>query len=179
MEMWMAALASRECAHECGNHTCATHAHTTCLLSVHIGSRPCGNGCRHPDCCFGLLALTSAMQPSKTPTRLLNPIYTIDQHPAGPCNLVYITGLPSNVQTIYPHIKGHSAPLAYHTHLHHHTHVHTPALTALCNYSVSHANATCAAHRYTCICTFIYTQHMSVARLHINTQHICMHTHKT
>ena len=117
MEMWMAALASRECAHECGNHTCATHAHTTCLLSVHIGSRPCSNGCRHPDCCFGLLALTSAMQPSKTPTRLLNPIYTIDQHPAGPCNLVYITGLPSNVQTIYPHIKGHSAPLAYHTHL--------------------------------------------------------------
>ena len=87
---------------------------------------------------------------------------------------LHITGLPSNAHAIpphaCPHITGHTAPLAYHTHLCH----HTPALTALCTHSVSHANATRVAHR--CTCTFIYTQHNHVAHLHINTRSTHAHT---
>ena len=120
-----------------------------------------------------LSCLSSSVQcsPAKLLPNYLNPIHsptpswTMQPH---------ITGLPSNAHAIpphaCPHIMGHTAPLAYHTHLCH----HTPTLTALCTHSVSHANAIRAAHR--CTCTFIYTQHNHVAHLHISTRSTHAHT---
>ena len=81
--------------------------------------------------------------------------------------------LPSNVHTC-PTPQGPHCTLGL---LHHftppHTCTHHAAITVLCTHSVLHANATCAAHRCTCI--FIFTQHTYVAHFYINTQYI--HTH--
>ena len=53
--------------------------------------------CRHPGVCFGLLALISAVQPSKSPTRLLNPVQFTNTHWT---MQPHISGLPSNAHTI-------------------------------------------------------------------------------
>ena len=74
--------------------------------------------CRHPDGCLGSWPSSVQCSPAKlVPDYSI--LYTIHQHPLD--HSTHINGLPSNVHTIpthaCPNINGHTAPLAYHTHL--------------------------------------------------------------
>ena len=128
-----------------------------------------GKGCRHPDGCFMLLALTSAVQPSKASTRLQSHII----HPSEPCNLISLGSLRSNAHTIPPHACPHILHpwLTTYTHTHQHSQHYAPTVSHIPMQHVLHTDA------LSYICIYIYTEHTYVAHLHINTQH--MHTHKT
>ena len=124
--------------------------------------------CRHPGGCFGLLALISAVQPSETPTRPLYPIPFTNTSWTMQCNLISLDclAMPHTIPIHAPTPQGPYCTLWLTTPFYATTRTHTPALTALCTHSGSHANATCVAHR--CTCTFInYTQHTYVVRLRI------------
>ena len=160
--------------------------------------------CRHSDGCFGLLALISAVQPSK-----LLPDYSIPYYsptPTGPCNFISLDclAMPTPYAHMLPHHKGHTAlfglqhpftPPYTRTHQHSqhhaltvthmptqhvlHTDVHVP--------SYSHSMHMCgtlahkhSAHAHTqnmsiCLCWYMQTPTHTHIHTHTQTQ-TCTHT---
>ena len=148
-------------------HTCKLHCndsvtHIRLHLCVYEECTSILANCRHPDECFGLLALIRAVQP-KSPTGLPNPIPFTNTH--WTIQPLDITGLPTPYPHMPPHLKGLSAPLAYHTLLRHHTHAHTST------------NSIMHPQRLTCQRNMCFTQMHTYLHIHmyphIHIAHLC------
>ena len=114
--------------------------------------------CRHPDGCFGLLALISAVRTAQQNSHQTTQSHTIHKDPLNHPSSQH--WLPSNAHTIIVMpAYAHTSRAIWHPWLTTpmHTTTCTYSLTILCTHSVSHANATLHSH---------------VAHSHINT---CTH----
>ena len=161
-----------------------------------------GKGCRHPDEWFMLLALTSAVQPSKNPTKLLKShTFTNTQldHATSYHWVAYVA-----MPTPYPHMHAHTyctlGLLHTRTHTSTHSIMHPQCLTSQCNmcctqmhlhiYNYIHISHLCGtlAHKRsthahtqnmnTCRCWYMQTLTHKHARTHTHTHtHTNTHTH--
>ena len=107
---------------------------------------------------FGLLALISAVQPSKTRTRLLNPIYH-SPTPTGLCNLISLDCLA--MPTPYPHMHAHTSMAILHPWL------TTPIYTTTHAHTRTHTHISTRSQHYAATVSHMPTQHVLHTDAHV------------